>query len=384
VRNVLILAVWLVAVAGARAANIEVKNLDAATALVTIDSDLELTDIESFRNKVAPLSKATVALRSDGGSLLAGIRIGMLIRVKNFTTVVPDGAQCASACAVAWLGGARRYMGSGSKVGFHAAYVPKGGSTVENGPGNAVLGAYLDQIGLPEEAIVYITQAPPSSMRWLSLPDAAEHGIEVSLLPSVDETQPSEPSAVASQEPPTQGLVGRATSMVLALAARWSLSNEETMRALDEFYVDKVFYHGKVIARQAVLLDKRLFAERWPQRSYKVRPHSMTVSCNAVTEACRVQGIMDRELANPKANTAARDVTNFDYSLTRSGEALRIASETSTVTKVPGPSDGANPLMTVQKGLEHLLAQVSRLRPPAAPSDGTAKPSASVPTLRTH
>jgi hypothetical protein len=117
-----------------------VKQVDAATAaLVMIEGDLELGDIELFRNKVAPLSKATVAFHSDGGSLLAGIRIGMLIRVKNFTTVVPDAAQCASACAVAWLGGAHRFLGVGSKVGFHAAYVQKGGATTESGPGNGAM-----------------------------------------------------------------------------------------------------------------------------------------------------------------------------------------------------------------------------------------------------
>ena len=167
-----------------------------------VEGDLELSDIEVFRSQVAPLSKATVAFRSDGGSLLAGIRIGMLIRVKNFTTIVPDAAQCASACAVAWLGGAHRFLGAGSKVGFHAAYVQKAGGATESGPGNAVLGAYLDQIGLPEDAIVYITQAAPNSMKWLNMEEAAQHGIDVALLPPADAPPPSsDPNVVASQEP---------------------------------------------------------------------------------------------------------------------------------------------------------------------------------------
>ena len=144
--HVLALLACLLARPAAQAANIEVKHLDAAGALVIVEGDLELGDIEVFRSKVGPLSKASVAFRSDGGSLLAGIRIGMLIRVKNFNTIVPDAAQCASACAVAWLGGAHRFLGVGSKVGFHAAYVQKAGAATESGPGNAVLGAYLDQI----------------------------------------------------------------------------------------------------------------------------------------------------------------------------------------------------------------------------------------------
>src|SRR5580700_10893516 len=219
--------VSLVAPHAATAANIDVRQAGAAVPVVLVEGDLELGDIEGFRNKVATLSKATVAFRSDGGSLLAGIRIGMLIRVKNFTTIVPDAAQCASACAVAWLGGAHRFLGAGSKVGFHAAYVQKAGATTESGPGNAVLGAYLDQIGLPEDAIVYIAQAALSSMKWLSMEEAAQHGIDVDLLPARDAPTPSDPGAAANQEQPQTSLAGRATGLVLALAAHWSEQNAE-------------------------------------------------------------------------------------------------------------------------------------------------------------
>jgi hypothetical protein len=379
VRYLLAIAAWLIVVNGAGAASIEVKTIEPANALVMIEGDLELTDIDSFRNKIAPLSKATVAFRSDGGSLLAGIRIGMMIRVKNFITVVPDQAQCASACAVAWLGGAHRFMGTGSKVGFHAAYIQRAGTTTESGPGNAVLGAYLDQIGLPEDAIVYITQAAPNSMKWLTMDEAAQHGIDVALLPpSTDPAPAPGPGTVAAvQEPPPASLAARAISRVSALAARWSMSNAEMLGALDEFYGDKIFYHGKYVSRQAVLAEKQHFAERWPQRSYKIRPHSLSVNCNAA-EVCRVQGVMERELGNPKTNAKSRDVTSFDYSFARAGESLKIASETSSVSKVSDPSKDADPITSVQRGLERLLAQVSRLRV-SPPPDGPPRPSAPVP-----
>jgi hypothetical protein len=381
VLHVLAILVSVLAPPPAEAANIELRHLDAGPALVMVEGDLELSDIELFRNKVAPLSKATVAFRSDGGSLLAGIRIGMLIRVKSFTTIVPDAAQCASACAVAWLGGVHRFLGVGSKVGFHAAYVQKAGTTTESGPGNAVLGAYLDQIGLPEDAIVYITQAAPNSMKWLNLEEAAQHGIEVALLPPPDAVPPpSELGAVAASQEPQTSLAGRATGLVLSLAAHWSEPNAETLRALDDLYVDKVFYHGKLTPRQEVLVDKRRFAERWPQRSYKIRPHSMSASCNPAADVCRVQGVMDRELANPVSNTKSHDIASFDYSLTRSGEELKITAETSSVSKLSDPASGSNPLRAAQKVMEQLLAQVSRIRQvPQAPPDGQIRPSAPIP-----
>jgi len=362
----------------ARAAGIEVRSADGPMALVVVEGDLELSDIATFREKVAPLAKATVAFRSDGGSLLAGIRIGMQIRVRNFNTVVADGGQCASACAVAWLGGARRFLGTGAKVGFHAAYVQKSGAATESGPGNAVLGAYLDQIGLPEDAIVYITQAAPTSMKWLSLEEAAQHGIDVALLPPPDTPAPASPSPqslVAREEPPPQtGMAGRATSLVLSLAARWSEPNADTLRALDDVYADKVFYHGKLAPRQAVVAEKRRFAERWPQRRYKVRPHSVTASCNAATQMCRVQGVIERELANPATSAKSHDITNFDYGISASGPTLKIATETSTVSKLADPSDESSPLAAF---VARLFSQVSKIT--SAPAEGQVRPGARVP-----
>src|SRR5262249_17169291 len=94
-----------VALAEADAADIDVKRLDGGSTVVVVEGKLDFSDIEAFRAKVAALPAAgtTVAFRSKGGRLFAGIRIGKLIRSKRFTTVVPDAAECASACALAWL-----------------------------------------------------------------------------------------------------------------------------------------------------------------------------------------------------------------------------------------------------------------------------------------
>src|SRR5215831_16624851 len=148
-------------------------------AVVAVQGVLRDEDIGEFRFKVAKLSTAVVTLESDGGSLLAGIRIGEFIRLRGFVTVVPNGARCASACAIAWLGGAQRFMGEQSLIGFHAAYRKETTGASESGMGNAVLGAYLNSIGLSEAAVAYVTMAAPNSMTWLTLEEAAKYGIDV-------------------------------------------------------------------------------------------------------------------------------------------------------------------------------------------------------------
>ena len=152
---------------------------DPAHSIVAIEGDLEVGDHVKFRTQVGRLTKAVVVFNSRGGNLLAGIEIGKTIRLKSFATAVLDDFRCASACAFAWLGGSPRFMARGAQIGFHAAYTEKAGRASESGVGNALLGSYLTQIGLSENAVVYITQAAPTAMTWLNLRDAKQIGIEV-------------------------------------------------------------------------------------------------------------------------------------------------------------------------------------------------------------
>jgi hypothetical protein len=140
-------------------------------------------DGEEFAAKTALLPSAFIAFSSDGGSLLAGLRIGEAIRRKRFSTIVPDGRRCASACALAWLGGVERFIGTDGRIRFHAA--SDSASDRENGVTNTVVGTYLAKVGLPYEAVTYVTQVAPNEMTWLNMSEVAERGIRVTLLSSL-------------------------------------------------------------------------------------------------------------------------------------------------------------------------------------------------------
>ena len=150
--------------------------------VVVVEGSLAAFDEDQFAAKTAPLSSAFVAFSSDGGSLVAGLRIGEAIRRKRFSTIVPDGRRCASACALAWLGGVERFIGISGKISFHAAY---DAASDESGVGTAMVDAYLSKIGLPYEAVIYITQTASNEMTWLNMSDAAQRGIRVTLLSSL-------------------------------------------------------------------------------------------------------------------------------------------------------------------------------------------------------
>src|SRR5260370_35541891 len=104
-----------------------------------------------------PLSPLRLFHCSHGGSLVTGLRIGEAIRRKGFSTIVPDGRHCASACALAWLGGIERFLGTDARSGFHGASNPE--SVKERG-----ILPYVPKIGVPYEATIYMTQAAPNEL----------------------------------------------------------------------------------------------------------------------------------------------------------------------------------------------------------------------------
>jgi hypothetical protein len=300
-------------------------------------------------------ARATVSFSSEGGSLVAGIRIGTLIREKKFNTVIPDGASCASACALAWLGGERRFVGQDASVGFHAAYVLRSQGPAESGPGNAVMGAYLNQLGLSEEAILYITKAAPTSIQWMSLEDAAEFGIVVARLPN-HAAADSSAADVADQleKSPEQ----RAREVVRLLFARSSGPSADVMPFLASLYAETVLYQGKSTPRQTVLQSKHRVADHWTERNYAIRPGSLSVSCAKAGTTCRVKGVMSWKFYDAKTTRRSRGVENFEYRVVLAGDAPQIVAETKSAHE---PPSAPGPLKKAKRDLQQLFAKVSKL-----------------------
>jgi hypothetical protein len=378
VRIIFIIILLFLALAEVRAAKIDVRYLEGGSARVVIEGDLEIGDIETFQRKAGPIpaTRATVEFLSKGGSLLAGIRVGAQIRAKKFATLVPDGTQCASACALAWLGGARRYVGEYSSVGFHTAYIIKAAGPTESGPGNAILGAYLNQLGLSEKAILYITHAAPTSMQWMSIEEAAEYGITVASSPPSHSTMRFNSSGAAITEHPVGSSERRAIDFVLSLIERWSGSNGEILPLLDGLYTDTVLYHGKSTPRQSVLLNKQRFANRWSQRTYHVLPNSISATCAKSGETCRVKGTMGWKFHDAKANSTSRDVAKFEYGVVLNGESPQIAVETSFTNE--RPSFASSSLEQVKQSVQQLLAQLAKSGPAKALMRAESRPKATV------
>lgn len=199
-----LLALGLPALLGlpAQAATIRHVDIDG-TAFIVIAGEILFGDERRFAEEALLHDEAIVAFNSPGGNLKAGIEIGKTIRMKGFKTVVVADHLCASACALAWLAGSPRGMAPDAKVGFHAAHREENGEKVATSFGNALVGAYLSQLGLSDRAIFLATAADPNKVAWLTMDLANSAGIDVRALPApkrLTRAVPQQPRAETGQD----------------------------------------------------------------------------------------------------------------------------------------------------------------------------------------
>jgi hypothetical protein len=365
-----------------RAAQINVYTDDGTA--VTISGQINVDDFEAFKIKAGPLgSKAVVVLSSPGGNVVAAIQIGEFIRLRGWATAVLD--ECDSACAMIWLGGVNRVMAPTAKIGFHAASV----NGQEKGIGNALVGAYLNRIGLGYDAVAFATAASPNDITYLTPSEAKRVGIDVrviepkstqqantqptppppALVPPLEITpRPVTPQYVKPQQqdggPPTfiapigqvnylsrhpyqkNGTVEEQVSFLITNL--FNIWNSDYIKGMEDMYWNYLNYYGKYTSLTEAMEDKEKFLARWPNRNYKIRQNSMSVQCrpdgffqtDTVITQCDAKGIVDWEATN----TIKRSIGEaaFEYSFRPYPQSvwspsdnqkldLRIASEISTV-----------------------------------------------------
>lgn len=165
-------------------AAVEHATLDRGVEAIVISGDILDGDEVRFSDLSRRFPRAVVYLESAGGALLPAIEIGKRVRARHHATAVLEGSTCTSACALIWLAGTPRYLGPEAHLGFHASYSDEGGRLVETGVGNAIVGHYLSQLELSEDAAVFATIASPYEINWLTPENSDEAGIAFEAIPA--------------------------------------------------------------------------------------------------------------------------------------------------------------------------------------------------------
>ena len=134
--------------------------------VVILDGEIAEGDSVKFIMQAHKYSSFVAVLNGPGGQLVAGVEIGKFIFSEKAATYIVD--QCASACAYAWLGGRKRVLTLPARVGFHAAFsINEDGEVNVTSMGNALIGSYINWLGLSDEVLMYMTYPGPNTMAWI-------------------------------------------------------------------------------------------------------------------------------------------------------------------------------------------------------------------------
>jgi hypothetical protein len=131
------------------------------------------------------ISQAAVYLNSPGGSLIAGMAMGRLLREQRFHTHVgkrtadprkPASGVCYSACPFAYAGGTGRFLAEGSVFGIHRVTnrvpVPDALAFEQVVSGQAM--GYLAEMGIDSGLFDMMETIPPDGIRLLTRAEALQ------------------------------------------------------------------------------------------------------------------------------------------------------------------------------------------------------------------
>lgn len=139
-----------------------------------LEGDVERLD--AFLSLQPKRSRMAIYLASPGGSLYEGMRLGRYFTRNRIQTVIEGGNDCASACAIAFLGGRDRNgqvwrsSSDNSRLGFHAFSSSGQMPADENETQHVVADvlSYARDVEAPLDLLIINFATPSQSIYWLS------------------------------------------------------------------------------------------------------------------------------------------------------------------------------------------------------------------------
>lgn len=107
----------------------------------------------------------------------------------------------------------------------------------------------------------------------------------------------------------------------------WSGSEGTALSFIDNAYSDYVEFYGAKVTKAEVIKQKKVFAQRWPIRSYVERVGATLVNCNSTLKTCNVTGIVDWSAQSVPRNVSSSGDASFDLLLDLSGSTIKITRE---------------------------------------------------------
>ncbi|SCM79507.1 conserved hypothetical protein [uncultured Pleomorphomonas sp.] len=270
--------------------------------------------------EVGATGAKVVFFDSDGGNIVAAMAYGRTIRSLGLWTFQLRSDQCASACALAFVGGVVRHAQPGS-IGVHqSSFSPESNFDGDTAVAaiqsiTADIMAYLIEMGIDPKLLQLSLSVPPNDMRYLTASEMAQYKItsteKIDLqaaAPVGIQAKPTVPSSGIVPKPIEPTTEDKAIAFMAGYYDTWSRPNADALAFLDNAYADTIEFYDKTTSKEVVLDEKRKFADRWPKRAYNVRHGSEHVSCSGL---CTMTGIVEWFTESPVRARVSSGIAEF-------------------------------------------------------------------------
>ena len=89
----------------------------------------------------------------------------------------------------------------------------------------------------------------------------------------------------------------------------------------------EIRYYGKVVPLSQVVQDKRSYLNRWPQRSYTLKPDTMKIECDNARSTCLLTGELDYDVRDPRASRTSSGSATYELRVTFSQAGPKVVEE---------------------------------------------------------
>lgn len=183
-------------------------------AIVVAGEFLSDDDITDFRKMAVSESANFVSFDSPGGNVLKAIELGREIRALDLDTIQLRSMECASACALAFMGGVNRFAEPGS-IGMHKSSFSSGVDVKADDAVSSVqyltaeIIQYMVEMGVDPSVLQLALRYDADDIRYLSKSEMLMY--RISTVSDAPAPQARETGGAASVPPPSSDTTSPAT-----------------------------------------------------------------------------------------------------------------------------------------------------------------------------
>ncbi|TCL75575.1 hypothetical protein [Rhizobium sp. BK251] len=267
-----------------------------------------------------------VILQSEGGSVQAALLIAEEIHERNLATFIPEKSLCASACAYLFLAGVERL--AEGQLGVHQISGVDDPKVAQLNLSDVI--EALSKYDVSAGVITRMLRTPPDDIYIFGPGEMVSLGINKTYdIPTASISDHAPDAAAAAVGPATEDA---ARDFVLGVIRSSSLPKGELLALTSNIYSDNVSFYGTSITKAEVLEEKATYADRWPSRSSVVKMDTISTTCLA--DRCRVSGMYDWRVQDPKRKKQAAGSAQFAYEVQMGTSPQIIAEEGKVVSRV--------------------------------------------------